>query len=150
MMRFDIDVNGCWLWTGDKTKYGYGRFYVEGRKYEYAHRMMYRMAYGGLSDDDCVLHRCDVPACVNPAHLRKGSRRENTEDMIAKDRHRFGGNGRGVHLHNNTVAAIRSHAPQYSRWNSHDLIHKLMDEYRCSYYQIHRILTGKSYKWVKA
>ena len=34
----------------------------------------------------CVLHRCDVPGCVNPDHLFVGTFKDNTQDMIRKGR----------------------------------------------------------------
>ena len=33
-----------------------------------------------------VMHTCDMPACVNPAHLRVGTQLNNVRDSIAKGR----------------------------------------------------------------
>ena len=35
----------------------------------------------------CVLHRCDNPPCCNPDHLFIGTMKDNTQDMMRKERH---------------------------------------------------------------
>lgn len=74
----------CWLWTGSRDRDGYGVMTV-GRKQVRAHRASYAVTFGDPSGD-LVCHRCDVPACVNPDHLFRGSASANTADMIAKGR----------------------------------------------------------------
>jgi hypothetical protein len=96
-MRFWSHVNktdSCWLWTGSKRYNGYGAFVwaedgvvVQGR----AHRYSWELVNGKIPDGLCCLHRCDVPACVNPSHLWLGTKADNNRDMCAKGRHVPGG-----------------------------------------------------------
>ena len=80
--------NGCWLWTAYRMKNGYGMFRTPAR-HELAHRASYRLFVGILDEKD-VMHACDTPACVNPEHLRLGTRRENMQDAKTKGRMRVG------------------------------------------------------------
>jgi hypothetical protein len=83
----------CWLWTGETTSNGYGRINVGGQHdgAVYAHRASWIVEYGAIPSGDgyhgtCVLHRCDVRACVNPAHLFTGDHTANMRDRSAKGR----------------------------------------------------------------
>lgn len=67
---------------------GYGVIYFNGRQ-TYTHRVSYELHVGPIPDGLFILHRCDVPACVNPDHLFVGSAADNVADMMAKGRHRF-------------------------------------------------------------
>ena len=78
-------TNGCWLWTAGRHGKGYGQFYLNGRTLK-AHRMAYMLTNGEIPDGMHVLHRCDVPACVNPHHLFVGTNQENVDDKVRKDR----------------------------------------------------------------
>lgn len=79
----------CWMWCGAiGNEYGHG---VIGRGGRHggtvpAHRVSWEIHNGAVPDGLCVLHRCDVPACVNPKHLFLGTRPDNMADMTAKGR----------------------------------------------------------------
>ena len=77
----------CWFWVGSRDNGGYG--VLPGAMNETkAHRVSYRLFVGEIPAGMKVLHSCDTPCCVNPAHLRTGSQSENVADMCAKGRQR--------------------------------------------------------------
>jgi DNA-binding XRE family transcriptional regulator len=83
------DLGPCWLWIGSRLPSGYGRVQsgAPGRwRCEYAHRMAWQVTYGPVPASQWVLHRCDNPPCVNPAHLFLGDAKTNAQDRNAKGR----------------------------------------------------------------
>jgi len=82
--------DACWPWTRGRFKAGYGSLYVGGGrknpKHIATHVFSYILAYGPLDADHEVCHRCDYPACVNPAHLFAASHADNMRDMREKGR----------------------------------------------------------------
>lgn len=83
-------TKGCWIWTGHKNNKGYGMIGKAGSSTDFwlIHRVSWVIHRGPIPDGLCVLHRCDNPLCVNPDHLFLGTKKDNTQDMIAKRRNR--------------------------------------------------------------
>lgn len=83
-----LDKSGsCWEFTGKHNDYGYGLIWQNGVEAR-AHRVAWELAHGMIPDDLLVLHHCDNPPCCRPEHLFLGTHADNTNDMLAKGRHR--------------------------------------------------------------
>jgi hypothetical protein len=80
-----VQQGECLLWTGHTTGNGYGGIKHRGRTLR-AHRVSYELHTGPIPAGMEVLHRCDVPACVNPEHLFLGTHADNMKDKSAKGR----------------------------------------------------------------
>lgn len=78
-------ATGCWLWTASVNRSGYGKTKVGG-KHITAHRWSWMLHRGEIPEGLHVLHHCDVPACVNPAHLWLGTALDNDADKRRKGR----------------------------------------------------------------
>ncbi len=77
--------SGCYLWAGSIARDGYGRM-RRGKRVLRAHRASYEMAIGPIPGDLQVLHKCDVPSCVNADHLFLGTHADNMADKASKGR----------------------------------------------------------------
>lgn len=135
--------DACWPWTGERFRCGYGRVRIDWRKHP-AHRVSLSMATGQWPPSDTyALHSCDNRLCVNPAHLRWGTARDNTADM-----HRRGRQGDcAVHGESNgrakltadDIRAIRA-APKGGQ--------RLADQFGVTYASIKRIRRGDGWKHI--
>lgn len=106
----------CVLWEGKPGSDGYGKVKVNGRTWR-AHRWVWTCEHGPIPKGMCVLHRCDIPMCVNLDHLFLGTPADNNRDRATKGRsahfpHRDQINERGEHngnakLSDADVVAIR-------------------------------------------
>jgi len=87
MDHVEANPNGCIDWTGALDEFGYGLFRLDAQRIERAHRVALRSTGVAVNSADTVMHSCDRPCCVNPAHLSVGTRALNNADRDAKGRH---------------------------------------------------------------
>lgn len=75
-------MDDCWIWQGGKRgDYGAGR--LNGKNQD-AHRVSYQLFVGEIQGDLEVMHSCDTPLCVNPAHLSLGTHAQNMAQTKGK------------------------------------------------------------------
>lgn len=99
--RFWSKVNKtgeCWLWTGARTRskhQRYASFTFDGRTMG-AHRFAYELLVGPIPDGMRLDHRATCPKhCVNPAHLRPVTYKQDAENQAGAYRNSSTGE-RGV------------------------------------------------------
>lgn len=75
--------DGHWLWTGSRCglRREYGQVRLNGKK-PTAHRAVWTLLKGPIFDGLDLLHQCGQTLCVNPDHVRPGTKKENTQDSI--------------------------------------------------------------------
>lgn len=139
-----VTPTGCWEFSGPRHKQGYGAVVLGGKTVRTS-RLAFRLWRGPLAEADHVLHSCDNPPCINPAHLFIGRQPENNADMIAKGRNKLppvlsGARAPWARLTATQAATIKTrHAQGVSQA-------QLGREFGVSSSTIWKLVAGKSYK----
>jgi hypothetical protein len=135
----------CWLWTGSNQD-GYGT--VNARAFQppswqgngtrpmLVSRVAWFLVHGSWPRE-FVLHTCDVPACVNPAHLYEGDQAQNMQDRKER-RPRFGAANPAAR-HADVVGEIRA------RWNAGETQASIRRDLGLSSAVVSRIARGVNY-----
>jgi len=132
----------CWEYQGSVGRDGYGKVCVDGMHWR-AHRLAYFYTYGETGDL-LVLHHCDNPVCVKPEHLFLGTCKENTQDMLKKERDSLvGSRNFNAKLTEEQVAVIKN------LYSSGCFTHQqIADRYKVHRSTVTYILCGKQWKHV--
>lgn len=157
--RLNLRIGRCWEWVGAKGRGGYGLFRGDGECL--AHRFSYRLENGPIPEGLDVMHRCDNPACVRPAHLQLGTDLDNRRDSEAKGRPRnlpkgnqhytrlrpelaLRGSSVGTSKLSEADVADIKHRLTNARWGD-KTAEKLALQYQVSVTHIHRIRAGDAW-----
>jgi len=101
-----VKPSGCWEWKGATGPRGYGKLSYRGATVP-AHRLSYEAYVGPIPEGAYILHGCDNPPCMNPAHLQPGDHTENMEQMTDRNRSTTGETDGMAKLTDAQVAEIR-------------------------------------------
>lgn len=130
----------CWEWTkGCFVSGGYGIFNVNKETLR-AHCFSWELVNGAIPNGLWVLHKCDNPKCVNPEHLFLGTPKQNSQDMVNKNRHPRGERGGQHKITNAQAEFIRE---QYAKGGITQK--KLGQQFGIDQAQISRIIHHKAF-----
>lgn len=137
-----ITSSGCWEFQGHLTDQRYGRV-RRGHTLWRAHRLSFKLAFGDFDLSLDVLHSCDNPPCINPAHLFLGDDADNVKDRERK--------GRGVRVSGEAhhKAVLTKQAVGYikrQRAAGTKTLKQLAEKYGVSVSTISAAATGRSWK----
>lgn len=145
-----VKTEGCWLWTGYRNKKGYGAIggaTERGGKMKcaFAHRVSWELHNGPIPAGLFVLHRCNVPACQNPAHLYLGTKADNNAQCHAEGRYShvprvWGENNNRAKLTSARTDELRA---RYANGESQSALARAFGIHHAT---VHTVVTGRTWK----
>ncbi len=135
-------ADGCWNWTAATSKSGHGIATIGGRRC-YVHRYLFGIFNGPIPPGKVVRHRCDNPACCNPAHLILGTPAQNVADRCARGRSARGESNGRSRLSADQVIEL------YTRWHAGEGSTSLATEYGITDRAVRLIIHGRNWRHLR-
>lgn len=132
---------GCWFWKEDSVNNWYGTVWFAGR-YRPTHQFSYIVHHGPIPRGMFVIHTCDNKGCVHPNHLKLGTRRQNTDEAMERDRYR---KGEGVPTSKLTEKQVLEIRAGYASGSS---IRDLMNQFGIADSTVYGVVTHRSWKHI--
>jgi hypothetical protein len=157
-----VDIQGdddCWPWIGSKDSDGYGWFClnspgnncVKGKTVQ-AHRysLMLKLKNFDLPFEVKTRHTCDKRDCVNPAHLCEGSAKDNSADMIERNRQICGEKHHSAKLTEaDAIKILEEYTADKQSGRLYGSLERLAVKYNQSKQSIYRVTSGQTWKHLK-
>ena len=134
-----INTGGCWIWSKSVASSGYGQIRLNYKNLR-ANRASYMVFKGEIPDGMVIRHTCDNKLCINPDHLILGSCKQNSQDMVERDRQAKGERNGRCKLSEADVQAIKSSTLSYSQ---------LAKQFGISKGHAHRVKNGVAWSFLK-
>ena len=154
-----VDVkeeNQCWLWLGSKDTDGYGWFSLsqnmtvnqEGKSIS-AHRysLMLKLQNKNLDSSVFARHSCDTRSCVNPHHLIEGSAKDNSNDMVERNRQAKGQQNSQAKMTEDVAKKIlEEYSADKQSGRLYGSLERLAKKYDQKKQSIYKLTSGKTWK----
>lgn len=156
-MKVDVkEENECWEWLASKDKDGYGYFTLESHggdeqkgKTILAHRysLMLKLKNFDLPQEVLTRHTCDNRACVNPHHLVEGSAKENSQDMVERNRQTCGEKHHSAKMTEDIAKKIlEEYSADKQSGRLYGSLERLALKYNLSKQGVYRLTSGQTWK----
>lgn len=136
---------GCWNIASHKRPHNrdYPFIWILRERHS-VHRAVYLAFYGEIPSGLIVRHSCDNGTCINPDHLLLGTKKDNTQDMLERNRESRWKGGRENHRSDKRRKLSVEQVQEIK--DSSLSSYKLAEIYPVSDVQIRRIRSGSRCK----
>jgi|KBSMisStaDraftv2_1062788.scaffolds.fasta_scaffold1204211_2 hypothetical protein len=139
-ITYKVNENGCHICISHRPDvYGYPRINVNG-KTTLIHRYIYETHKGLIEEGNVIRHTCDIRKCINPEHLIEGTKAENSQDMVERDRVKI---TKGIDCYN---SKLNEQQVIEIFTNTTNTVKELSQKYKVNMSSIRQIRLGMTWK----